>query len=150
MKEFAGTMRHRESPGETVSLAQLGRTRAPLYSASLPLRGPTKAFLVFDTSTTLVAHSVSHSFFFFQSLSLSFFFLSIPSRETSREKLSLREEEGKTEGYERNLCTLVATFAGSMTPTCEAHATLSKEESLEARIIAVFSLAAKVKEKDSD
>lgn len=60
MKEFAGTMRHRESAGETVSLAQLGRTRAPLYSASLPLRGPTKAFLVFDT-TILVALCVSSS-----------------------------------------------------------------------------------------
>lgn len=55
IKEFAGTMRHRELR-ETVSLAQLGRTRAPLYSALLPLLAVTcgdpvtKAFLVFDTA----------------------------------------------------------------------------------------------------
>lgn len=55
MKEFAGTMRHRELR-ETVSLAQLDRTRAPLYSALLPLPATacgdpaTKAFLVFDTA----------------------------------------------------------------------------------------------------
>lgn len=55
IKEFAGTMRHRELR-ETVSLAQLGRTRALLYSAFLPLSAvtcgdlATKAFLVFDTA----------------------------------------------------------------------------------------------------
>lgn len=148
MKEFAGTMRHRESAGETVSLAQLGRTRAPLYSASLPLRGPTKAFLVFDT-TTLVALCVFSSLppiLLSIASSLSpFFSVSLGAKRT--ERLSLRgfEGEGKTTGLlraQRDYCgSLVATFAGSMTRTSATHATLLKEEreSPEARIIALLA-----------
>lgn len=47
MKEFAGTMRHRESPGETVSLARLGQTRAPLYPGVSALAGADKGLPCF-------------------------------------------------------------------------------------------------------
>lgn len=153
MKEFAGTMRHRESPGETVSLAQLGRTRAPLYSASLPLRGPTKAFLVFDTTTIILVAPRPLLFLRF------FFQLLVPLPLFSRHPLARNEprdyrcagltRKKKRKGGAQGVCSsLVATFTGSTTRTT-AHATLSKKkrERLETRIIAVFSLAAKVKEK---
>jgi len=97
-----------------VSLAQLGRTRAPLYSALLPLPavacgGPaTKAFLVFDTVNcthlpTLPDRPFTYSRLLSLSLSLPtasfpFFFLT-SFRRTNRESLRGKKKEKETKGW---------------------------------------------------
>lgn len=99
---------------ETVSLTQLDRTRAPLYSALLPLSATacgdpaTKAFLVFDTANC-IHPTLPKRPSACPRTSLENRLLppsrgsACPSRETNREIVDVRERKKKGKKKERRV-----------------------------------------------